>query len=157
MRTYSNQYTLEERFWDKVDKTDTCWNWTASRNHRGYGKFSVGYRTVGAHRVSWELANGPIPEGEDYHGTCVLHKCDNPSCVNPNHLFLGTIQDNIQDRVAKGRSSTGDDHYRNKITSKRVSHLRKLLAEGKLSQRQLAKMFGISQPHVSRINLGISR
>src|SRR5687767_4720826 len=90
---------LSERFWEKVRKTDGCWLWTASRNAKGYGQIMYQRRPIHAHRVSWQLANGPIPDG-----LCVLHRCDNPQCVNPGHLFLGTIVDNNRDMFAKGRA-----------------------------------------------------
>jgi hypothetical protein len=90
------------RFWAKVRKGDGCWEWQASRNSSGYGWFRFGpqgSRTpTGAHRVSYVLTKGPIPEGMQ-----VLHRCDNPPCVNPSHLFLGTNDDNHADKVAKGR------------------------------------------------------
>jgi hypothetical protein len=87
-----------KRFWDKVVKTDTCWVWTASVNGKGYGSFGYGGRVQLAHRVSWQMHCGPIPPG-----LCVCHACDNPSCVRPDHLFLGTIKDNNRDRDRKGR------------------------------------------------------
>lgn len=99
--------TTYERFWAKVRKSDNgCWEWTANGNNYGYGKLRVGSRTDGsrrsirAHRLAYELACGPIPVGMN-----VCHRCDNRRCVRPDHLFLGTTQDNIRDRVAKGRSS----------------------------------------------------
>lgn len=92
-------HTLEDRFWSKVNKTPFCWEWTASLSH-GYGQFMMPNRKLNrAHRVAWILVFGSIPLG--LH---VLHKCDNRKCVNPNHLFLGTNQDNIIDRVSKNRS-----------------------------------------------------
>ncbi len=88
------------RFWAKVDigAPDKCWEWQASCNPAGYGGFQFNGRFGKAHRAAWELANGPIPEG-----ICVLHRCDNPPCCNPAHLWLGTYADNHRDAVAKGR------------------------------------------------------
>ncbi len=94
--------TVEERnklFWDKVEIINGCWLWMASRRSpKGYGQVVRYGKPQSAHRVSWELANGPIPKG-----LCVLHKCDNPPCVNPSHLFLGTPKDNADDSIRKGR------------------------------------------------------
>lgn len=95
---------LAERFWEKVRKSDGCWEWTGSRNAAGYGKLSegaAGSPRLRAHRVSWELANGPVPAG-----LWVLHRCDNPPCVRPDHLWLGTRLDNMQDCARKGRINT---------------------------------------------------
>ena len=88
-----------ERFFEKVEKTEKCWGWLAGTNKDGYGKFKMRGKTLQAHRLSWVIHNGIIPEG-----MCVLHHCDNPPCVNPAHLFLGTILDNNRDRDAKGRN-----------------------------------------------------
>lgn len=96
------------RFWVKVDNSkgeDACWLWTAGVNDAGYGQFQVGKRPHLSHRVSWVLTFGPMPEG-----ACVLHKCDNPLCVNPLHLFLGTKRDNNRDRHQKGRDAKGEKH-----------------------------------------------
>jgi hypothetical protein len=96
------------RFWSKVDKSGECWVWTAKALcENGYGRFYVGKKPLRAHRYSWELANGPITDG-----LFVCHRCDNPPCVNPAHLFLGTHQDNMQDMVAKGRSRDRRKAYR---------------------------------------------
>ena len=91
----------EIRFWSKVDRSGDCWEWMAYRLPKGYGTMRIANRRKGlAHRISWEIHFGPIPTGMH-----VLHKCDNPPCVNPDHLMLGTAADNIHDMVDKGRHS----------------------------------------------------
>jgi hypothetical protein len=92
-----------ERFWSKVEKTETCWIWTGSCPE-DYGRFFFEGRIQKAHHVAWKLTVGPIPKGDGYHGICVLHRCDNRKCVRPDHLFLGTHQDNMADREAKQRN-----------------------------------------------------
>jgi hypothetical protein len=91
----------EVRFWEKVEKGDGCWLWTAATNQQGYGRFSVD--RVGtlwlAHHFAWVLAYGDIPDG-----LWVLHHCDTPACVRPDHLWLGTVTDNVRDMIAKGRA-----------------------------------------------------
>ena len=86
-----------------VGTADQCWEWSGSRFRTGYGRLKIDGKTTSAHRLSWMLHNGPIPDG-----TCVCHRCDNPPCVNPEHLFLGTKADNNLDRDAKGRTARGD-------------------------------------------------
>lgn len=90
--------TPETLFWAKVHKTDACWMWTGAVNGHGYGHCGRHGHTHSAHRLAWELAYGAIPEGMS-----VLHRCDVPLCVRPEHLFLGTQADNIHDMHAKGR------------------------------------------------------
>ena len=96
---------VEQRFWDKVKKTDSCWIWKASYRGNGYGGFRWNGKMVSASRASWIIKNGEIPRGEGYHGLCVLHRCDNRRCVRPDHLFLGTNKDNVLDCWRKGRSN----------------------------------------------------
>jgi hypothetical protein len=87
------------RFWALVEKTDSgCWVWRTAARHGGYGQFQVGRRPYRAHRISWEMANGPIPDG-----LVIRHDCDNPPCVNPDHLRPGTHADNMADQLARGR------------------------------------------------------
>jgi hypothetical protein len=97
---------IEERFWEKVKKTSGCWEWTAARNNRGYGmlgnSLGVKKKMILAHHVSFELANGKVPKG-----MWVLHRCDNPGCVNPAHLFLGDNTVNVNDMHRKGRGWGG--------------------------------------------------
>jgi DNA-binding transcriptional regulator YiaG len=152
--------TTEDRFWAKVDKTDHCWLWTACVVHGGYGQFSVSsYRAISAHRFSYMLHNGSIPSG-----LMVCHACDNPRCVRPDHLFLGTQADNIRDKVAKNRQATGARHG-SKTKPERVSrgerqHSSKLSADQvrairsqypTLTLRALAKEFGVSYATVHDI------
>ena len=91
---FANSYKIEE---------GKCWNWTGWTSSAGYGMIGNNYKDRGAHRYSWELSNGPISKG-----LCVLHKCDNPACINPDHLFLGTKGDNNRDRVKKGRDANSN-------------------------------------------------
>ena len=99
--------TPEQRFWKSVDKKgeNECWEWVGGTVTGGYGKFSVNRKYTRVHRFSYELHKGKIPKGEGYHGMCVCHSCDNPLCVNPKHLRLGTQKENIQEMFTKGRNN----------------------------------------------------
>ena len=107
------QIKVEKRFWSNVDKNGPkhpvlktkCWEWTRPLRGR-YGRIKVKYKTVPAHRLSWEIHFGPIEQG-----VLVCHHCDNTKCIRPEHLFLGTNKDNTQDAVRKGRMSSGDRHF----------------------------------------------
>lgn len=143
----------KERFWDKVEKTDTCWLWKSNRNKKGYGKLALGGQTrkwLFSHRVSWEIHNGPIPDGMH-----VLHKCDVTNCVNPDHLFLGTNADNIADRNRKGRQARGETNAKAKLTKDLVEFIRILHSQGH-TYAQLARRFGVTDrtiyAAVNRIN-----
>ncbi len=149
----SSRRTIEERFWAKVyragphlDKMDTpCWMWTAGRNRRGYGTFQR-ERPLRAHRVSWEIENGGIPDGK-----WVLHHCDNPSCVRPGHLFLGTHKDNMHNRSEKGRQARGERVGRAILSDAAVREIRRRYAAGGVLQQSLGDEFGVSQSMISRI------
>lgn len=132
-----------ERFWSKVNKTDTCWEWTASCRSFGYGAFKLDKKVVDAHRLSYIIAHGDIPQGEGYHGNCVLHKCDNPKCVRPDHLFLGTHQENEDDKIAKNR------HLR-KLTQSQVEEIILLRDQGS-TLKDLAAQFGVTMGMISHI------
>jgi hypothetical protein len=138
---------IADRFWEKVAKAgpDECWLWTACKKRRGYGAIGRGAGTgrAIAHRLSWELHNGPVPDG-----LCVCHNCpggDNPSCVNPAHLFLGTNADNSADMIAKGRSNRGEKNPQAKANYGMVAELRRRWAAGGVTQRDLAAEFGLSR------------
>ena len=143
-----------KRFWDKVEilGPDECWEWIASCNDDGYGQFCINGVVGRAHRFSYELHKGPIPEG-----MLILHSCHNPPCVNPYHLRLGTVQDNMDDKVNAGRqykpSHVGNLNPTANLTENNVIRIRELLTTD-LRQWQIAEMFRISREAVSNINTG---
>lgn len=137
---------------DRVGGPDACWLWTAGRDRYGYGQMRLvrPRRLVGAHRVAWELANGPIPDG-----MCVCHHCDTPACVNPTHLFLGTIGDNMRDKARKGRcgpgAMSGPVEYWNHhttLTPYLVRCIRALVHDGH-THRAVGRWFGVSHVAVT--------
>ena len=151
----NERLSTQERFWQKVVKSDGCWEWQGSLDKRGYGRFHVSRERhrVWAHRFAWELTNGPIPIEDTYHGVCVLHKCDNPACVNPSHLFLGSQSDNNRDRHLKGRSRNlepGSRHPKAKLSDLQVRQMREMYGRG-WSQQDLAEAYGVSRGNVSKI------
>lgn len=141
---------LAERFWAKVQITPGCWEWTASLHTQGYGQIGVGRVPRLAHRVSYEMHNGPIPEG-----LVVRHKCDNKLCVNPDHLELGTHADNSRDAMERGRLPYGERNPQTRLTAKQVEEIKAL--RGQERQHVTATRFGVTQAHVSNIQIGKRR
>ena len=150
---------IEDRFWPKVSKSSGCWNWTANRlrskdGTKRYGLIGGGGRkggTLYAHRVSWEIHNGAIPEG-----MCVCHSCDNTACVNPKHLFLGTHKQNMEDMSRKGRSvgKTGPKSGTTaKLSRKEVQEMQKRYTNGE-TQSGLAAEYSVSTATVSNYVTG---
>jgi len=148
---------LEDRFWSMVNKRkpNECWPWTGFLDRDGYGRIRKGGRQpkLGAHRIAWQLAHGAIPDG-----LCVLHHCDNPFCMNPKHLFLGTHADNAQDRDNKGRQAKGDSiklfgekNGQAKLTREDIWAIRK----DKRSQYVLGPLYGVDPTQISRIRRGV--
>lgn len=139
------------RFWASVDKTGECWVWTAGKTQKGYGSFYGGGRLRRAHRTSWELANGPIPDG-----LFVCHRCDNRPCVRPDHLFLGTAKDNMDDARAKGRPvrvfPSGESHPSARLTGADVVAI--LALRGTATAQQIAARFGTSRTTVQSVWAG---
>ncbi len=133
-------------FWGRVaQRGDTeCWSWTGSLTHNGYGTLCFDGGTKRAHRVAWQLSQGAIPLGMH-----VLHRCDNPPCCNPRHLFLGTHDDNMADRAAKGRDRRGTEQPAAKLTDANVRVIRAEYRYG--NGRKLAERFGVSAQTISRI------
>jgi len=151
------------RLWSKVDKSsgpDGCWIWIGCKASSGYGQIGRGRRGEGqmpTHRLAWELTNGPIPDG-----LWVLHKCDNPPCCNPAHLFLGTRTDNMRDCSAKGRLlaqsnpahlARGSRHGVAKLKESDIPTIRKRLAYGDL-QWDIARDYGVTQTAIWSVKTG---
>lgn len=143
--TRKNQHGPDD-FWGKVTKTSSCWIWNAASDRLGYGRFNVNGVLHLAHRVSWKLANGPAPDD-----LCILHRCDNPRCVNPSHLFLGTRTDNSRDRSIKNRQVRGEDANQAKLRNNDVLFIR---SNRSIPYKQLSLMFGVSTSTISRIATG---
>jgi hypothetical protein len=155
MKTGPKPKPPEHRFWTKVDRTrglgprGECWEWTGKRNRSNYGDFAVvtypKTKNQFAHRFSWELHNGPITDDK-----WVLHECDNPPCVNPDHLFLGTAQDNWNDCKAKGRSNRGSRHGNAKLSEAQASFIKRAAADG-VRECEIASWFDMTPSGVHHV------
>jgi hypothetical protein len=147
--------TLQERLLQRILIVGDCWMWTGRLSKKGYGSMRVSGRRTRVHRASYELYKGPVPDG-----LFICHQCDNPACVNPDHLFAGTNSDNLQDAANKGRLSyqrntenfmRGTGHKQSRLTEDHVRDMRSLYAEEGLSVNELGARFGISHVQAYRI------
>jgi hypothetical protein len=139
----------EDVFLGRIKKTPTCWLWQGATNKYGYGIFLLpGEIPVRAHRHSFEHFKSPIPDG-----LIVMHTCDNPPCVNPKHLKLGTKADNNADTANKRRHNYGTDHWNGRLTEKQVKAIR----DSKKTTRQLATQYGVNYSHIWRIRFSDAR
>ena len=135
-----------ERFWNKVDKSCACWIWIGSSVPTGYGVFKVrSYQMVSAHRLSWYIKNGPIP-----HDLIICHICDNPKCVNPEHLYAGTYQSNFDDMMSRGRFNGGNKNPHSRLTENEASEIKMLKANG-MTYSDIGGRYGLSKSHVENI------
>jgi hypothetical protein len=143
---------VNERFWGKVNmgNVDECWEWQALRQYQGYGQFRLSQprRQVQAHRFAWELTNGPIPDG-----IMVCHKCDNPPCCNPGHLFLGTHMDNMADMVTKGHLK-GINNPRAILTPRDVLDIRNACLNECVTRKDMARAYRVSKSTIDAIMVG---
>lgn len=130
-----------ERFWKHTKITDGCWEWLSTKNKQGYGRIQIQNERVFAHRLSWYIHTGENP-GD----LCVLHRCDNPSCVNPKHLFLGTRKDNAYDMISKGRKV-----QLSKLTEKDVLEIRAVKPFH--TYRELSHLYGVARQTVKDLCL----
>lgn len=138
--------TLEERFITKIHKTASCWNWIAGKGWNGYGRFKFQGKMIKAHRFSYLLYIGDIPEN-----MLILHSCNNRACVNPEHLLLGNHTQNMQHRQESNRQVQGEKHHQAKLTDKKVKEIRKLYSSQKISQKKLSEKYNIGTTQISRI------
>ena len=152
--------TAEERFWSYVDKNgreneniSRCWGWIGSKETNGYGRFGIDKRLVLAHRYSYAIHNNYGITLDEMNGCCVCHECDNRECVNPDHLFLGCDQDNIDDKMRKGRQQKlkGETNGRSKLNKSQIIEIRERYKNEKITHRQLAFEYGVTRSTIDKI------
>jgi hypothetical protein len=133
-----------EKFWNKVEMIPfhDCWEWT-SKSKDLYGRIIINKKPIRAHRMSWQLHYGPIPKG-----LFVCHKCDNPGCVRPDHLFLGTNKDNSNDRDAKGRTAKGTQLPKCKLQESDVIEIRDLYNNTNITMIELTFLYPICRTNI---------
>lgn len=153
---------IQRPFWSLAQVGDGCWLWQACKNNDGYGTYRWQGKDQKAHRVAWSMVNGAIPEGK-----VVCHRCDNPSCVRPDHLFIGSVAENNADRARKGRSKgtfrsdqshparlrSGQNHWCSKLSDEQVQRIRLRRAAGE-TVTALASAFNVNHGTISRIARG---
>ena len=132
-------------FWEKV-LGNGCWEWHGKRITSGYGMMMRNRKHILAHRLSYELAFSPIPKGK-----LVCHRCDNPRCIRPSHLFVGTMKDNQEDMVAKGRSPKGEKNGSHKLCEENVLEIRRRYANGEGTQETISKDYNVSRTTIQGI------
>lgn len=137
-----------KRFESKFVKSSGCWYWLAGKGTEGYGRFKIHRKTLQASRVAYSIYIGPIPVG-----LLVCHKCDNPGCVCPDHLFLGTHDDNMRDMAEKKRGLIGERNVNFKITEEQVEKIKR----DKRSSRVIGAVYGVCKTTISRIKSGKRR
>jgi len=151
LSSHNRHPILLERFWANVKRTGVCWVWTGNTTTYGYGQLRDNKKHILAHRYSYELHKGPIPDG-----LCVCHTCDQPACVNPDHLFLGTKAENSADMTRKNRQGRGITHSHAKLTEDQVVEIRRRYAMGNVSQPKLASEYNVSRGAITAIILRIN-
>lgn len=145
---------IVSRFWALVDRgaPDACWNWKGPVRGRGYGSFNTGNRSDYTHRLAWIITYGQVLPGQ-----VICHRCDNPACCNPAHLFIGSQRDNMRDMVRKGRNRSsvtyrpGSSNPFARLTESQVIAIRNRYQQGGITQQSLAREYGVSRPMIGHI------
>lgn len=160
-RRFTREQSMETAKRRLADKTvlipfSTCHYFDGALNEHGYGQVNILGHRVKAHRLAYELVNGPIPSRDGYHGTVVRHTCDEPSCVNPAHLVLGSQQDNLRDTVLRDRQYRGERHHARKLSDEQVREIKRAVERGE-GQGDVARRYGIYPSYVWMIANGRAR